>query len=363
MSKRMAWTSGVGVNILRAYVLSITVFGLVFAGRAAEDETTTATKTGGITVYNDKRGMDGTDIKTGPITTSAITTPRNQAETLISSTRIGNVTELTGSKGTKSTVVTVGPMTGGQVNGKALSVIRIGENVAIGTDESGGTMKALQVGNQVVVQKSGQASASDVRIAVRVLQEPIAGQVSSGVTLLPFTGVDVAGEITVEMESGQAFEIIVANKKTREYTSFDVVAGVLQIRCIGTKPGERVDRRVVVRLPNLAEATASDGAQLTALKVTGERCVVVSRGGGKVNIAGKVDVAQYRVSGGSQVLGQNLRAGRMAVRLDGDGEVHCSAEQELVVVINGKGIVWSHGQPGLVTRKITSGGELKFENK
>jgi hypothetical protein len=51
----------------------------------------------------------------------------------------------------------------------------------------------------------------------------------------------------------------------------------------------------------------------------------------------------------------------MVVRVDGDGEVHCKAEQELVVVITGKGVVWSHGQPGLVTRKITGGGELKFE--
>ena len=342
-----------------------TLFGLAFTGHAADDETTSATKMGGITVYNDKRGMDGTDIKTGPVTTSAIVAPRSQAETVTTATRIGNVTELTGSKGTKSTVVTVGPMTSGQVNGKTVSVIRIGDNVAIGTNDSGGTTRALQVGNQVVVQSSGNVSPSEVRVVVRLMQEPVAGQASggdaaNGVALLPFTGVEASGEVAVEVEGGQAFDIV-ANKNMREYGTLTVEDGILRIRCVGTGPGERVSRRVLVRLPNLAEATAGDGAQVTARKVSGERFLAVSRGGGKIEVSGKVDAVQCRVSGGGQVLGQQLRTERMSVRLDGDGEVRCSADQELVVMITGRGIVWCHGKPGLVTRKITGGGELRFE--
>ncbi len=349
-------------RMLQAGLMGLILLGFAFTGRAADDDATTATKTGGITVYNDKRGMDGTDIKTGPITTST-TSSRHQDETVTTATRIGNVTELTGSKGTKSTVVTVGPVTSGQVNGKAVSVTRIGENVALGTDENGGTMKALQVGNQVVVQKSGNVSPSEVRIAVQLLQGSVAGQVpgvrANNTALPPFTGVDASGGIVVEVESGQAFEIVVADKKTQEYTTFAVADGVLRIGCVAGVD-EPFSKRVVVRLPDLVEATAGDGARLVVRNVTSERCLVVSRGDGKVDISGKVDKVQCRVSGGGQVLGKNLRAGRMSVRMDGDGEVHCSADQELVVVINGKGIVWSHGQPGLVTRKITGGGEIRF---
>jgi hypothetical protein len=365
MINRMSWASNNGFGLLRAWLVGLTMLGAVFSGRAADDEATTATKTGGITVYNDKRGMNETDIKAGPVTSSAITPHRTQEETLTTATRIGNVTELTGSKGTKSTVVTVGPMTGGKVNGQSISVTRIGENVALGTDESGGTMKALKVGNQVVVQKSGTVSPSEVRIIVQVLQDPAASQApddkANDVAVLPFTGVDASGDILVEVEGGQPFGIAVANKQTRALTTFAVEDGVLRIKCVGAGKVERGSRRVVVRLPNLVEATATEGAQLAARNVTGSRCLVVSRGGGKVDISGKVDAAQYRVSGGGQVLGQNLRTVRMVVRVDGDGEVHCKAEQELVVVITGKGVVWSHGQPGLVTRKITGGGELKFE--
>jgi hypothetical protein len=364
MSKRTLWASSWAAGGLQAWLLNLTVLGLLFVGRATADDTKTATKTGGITVYSDTSGVSGTDIKAGPITT-APPTPRSPEETLTTATKIGKVTELTGSKGTKSTVVTVGPMTGGQVNGKAVSVIRIGENVALGTDESGGSMKALQVGNQVVVQKSERVTASDVRIIVRVLQEPLAdasaGEPANSVALLPFTGVEASGDVAVEVEGGQAFEVAVANKKMRDYTTFAVEEGVLRIRSAETGPGERVAARVVVRLPNLVEATATEGAQLTVRNVTGERCVIVSQGGGKVDVSGKVAVAQCRVSGGGQVLGQKLRSGRMSVRVNGDGEVHCNAEQELVVVIIGKGTVWSHGQPGLVTRQISGGGELKFE--
>ncbi len=363
MSNRNSWTNSSAAGMLQSGLLGLVLLGFAFAGRAADDSATTATKTGGITIYSDKRGMDGTDVKTGPITTST-TSSRDQDETVTTATRIGNVTELTGSKGTKSTVVTTGPITSGQVNGKAVSVTRIGENVALGTDESGGTIKALQVGNQVAVQKTGNVSPSEVRIAVQLLQEPVARQaLDSGETdmaLLPFTGVDVFGDVVVEVESGQAFEIVAENKKMRESTTFEVADGMLHIGCVVTEQGERFPRRVVVRLPNLVEATARDGAQLVVSNVVGARCLVVSRGGAKVDISGKVDAVQCRVSGGSQVIGQSLRAGRMSVRLDGDGEVHCSADQELVVVITGKGIVWSHGQPGLVTRKITGGGELKF---
>lgn len=356
-------------GMLQAWSLSLTMLALTCFVRAGDDDTTTATKTGGITVYNDKRGTDEADIKAGPITKSAITPRNSQEETLTTATRIGNVTELTGSKGTKSTVVTVGPMTGGQVNGKSISVTRIGENVALGSDGSGGTMNALKVGNQVLVKKSENVSASEVRIIVRLLQEPVAGQapndVASEVALLPFTGVDVAGDIVVDVEVGQPFEIAVSDKKSRESTSFSVEEGVLRVRCARTGLAERgAARRIVVRLPALTDVTATDGAQVVARNVTGERCLVVSRGGGKVELSGKVDTAQYRASGGGRVLGQNLRTGRMSVRLDGDdGEVHCRADQELVVIIAGKGVVWCHGQPGLVTRKIDGGGELKFDKQ
>lgn len=367
MSNRTPETGGRNAGMVRGWLLGMTLLGLVFSGHAADDDATTATKTGGVTIYNEKRGMDGSDVKAGPVTTSDII-PRNREETLTTATRIGNVTELTGSKGSKSTVVTVGPMTGGRVNGKDLSVVRIGENVAMGTDDSGGTMKALQVGNQVVVQKSGTVSPSDVRIIVRVLQEPVSNSASgdpasdNGVSMLPFTGVDAAGDIEVDVDNGQAFEIAVANPQMRKYTTFEVIDGVLRIRCVGTRPGEQVFRRVAVRMPSLMEATASEGAQMTARNVTGTRCAVVSRSGGTVDISGKADTIQCQVSGGGHVLGKNLRAGRMAVRLEGDdGEVHCSANQELVVVITGKSVVWSHGQPGLVTRKISGGGELRFE--
>lgn len=367
MSNRTPGSSGKKAGMVRGWLLGMTVLGLVFPGHAADDDATTATKAGRVTIYNEKRGMGGTDVKAGPVTTSDIP-PLNSEETLTTATRIGNVTELTGSKGSKSTVVTVGPMTGGQVNGKNLSVVRIGENVAIGTDENGGTMKALQVGNQVVVQKSGNVSPSEVRIIVRVLQEPVSNPASgdrasdNGVSMIPFTGVDVAGDIEVDVDNGQAFEIAVANPQMQKYTTFDVENGVLRIRCVGTRPGEQFFRRVVVRLPALAEATASEGAQMAVRNVTGARCAVVSRSGGTVDVSGKADTIQCQVSGGGHVLGKDLRARRMAVRMEGDdGEVHCTADQELVVVISGKSVVWSHGQPGLVTRKISGGGELKFE--
>jgi len=346
------------------WLLGVLAFGSVCSVRAAGDEATTATKTGRITIYSDKRGTDGADIKTGPITTST-SSSESQDETVTTAIRMGNVTELTGSKGTKSTVVTAGPMTTGKVNGKTMSVTRIGENVALGTDESGGSIKAIQVGNQVVVQRSENVSPAEMRIAVQLLQEPVSGQVSgretNDVALLPFTGVAVSGDVVVEVESGQAFGIVVADKKDSEYTTFAVVNGVLSVGCVGAGPSERVFRRVSVKLPNLAEATAVDGAQLVVRNVMSERCLVVSRDGGKVDISGKADKVQCRVSSGGKVLGKDLRAGRMSVRLDGDGEVHCRADQELVVMIAGKGTVWSYGRPGLVTRKITGGGELKFE--
>ena len=352
-------------GVLVAWLVAMTTFGLAPLRCTADDDPTTATKMGGITVYNDKRGSESTDIKTGPITTSAITGPRSQAETVTTATRIGNVTELTGSKGTKSTVVTVGPITSGQVNGKSVSVTRIGDNVAVGTNESGGTTKALQVGNQVVVQSSGNVSASEVRIIVRALQEPVGGQGTgdgtiNGVSLIPFAGVEASGEVEVEVEGGQAFDIF-ANKNMREYGTFAVEQGILRIRCVGTGPGERVSRRVIVRMPKVEELTAGDGAQIVARNVTGEHFLMVSRGGGKIDLSGKVDAAQCRVSGGGQVLGSQLRTGRMSVRLEGDGQVHCRADQELVVMITGRGIVWCHGKPGLVTQKITGGGELRFE--
>lgn len=364
VNNRTLWERLVEFGMSCAWLLSIIVLGFVFSGRAVGDDTTTATKKGGITIYSDKRGTDGTDLKTGPITTST-TSSKSQDETVVTSTRIGNVTEMTGSKGTKSTVVTTGPITSGQIHGKAISVIRIGENVALGADESGGTIKALQAGNQVVVQKSGNVSPSEVRIAVQLLQEPVVERTSvdgvSDMLLLPFTGVEASGDVTVEVECGREFGIVVENKKMHEDAVFEVTDGVLHIKCVGTGFDERFPRKIVVKLPNLIEVTARDEAQLVAKNVTGERCVVVSRGGGKVEISGKVATVQCRVSSGGQVFGKNLRTGRMSVRLDGDGEVHCNAEQELVVVITGKGIVWSHGQPGLVTRKITGGGELRFE--
>ena len=346
------------------WLLGVIAFGSVFSVRAANDEATTATKTGGITIYSNKRGTDGADIKTGPITTST-SSSGPQDETVTTAIRMGNVTELTGSKGTKSTVVTTGPVTSGKVNGKTISITRIGENVALGTDESGGAIKAIQVGNQVVVQRSENVSPAEMRIAVQLLQEPAIGKVSgcetNDVALLPFTGVDASGDVLVEVESGQAFGIVVADEKTREYTTFAVADGALSVGCIGAGSGERFSRRVVVKLPNLTEVTAKDGARLVVRNVMGERCLVVSRGGGKVDISGKADTVQCRVSSGGKVLGQDLHAGRMSVRLDGDGEVHCRADQELVVMIAGKGTVWSHGRPGLVTRKITGGGELRFE--
>jgi|GEM_PF-3596781 len=355
MNKRSPWLNH------SVWLLGVIAFGSVFSARAASDEATTATKAGGVTIYRDNRGTDGVDIKTGPITTSTSSSGA-QDETVTTAIRMGNVTELTGSKGTKSTVVTAGPMTSGEVNGKMISVTRIGENVALGTDERGGAIKAIHVGNQVVVQRSGNVSPAEMRIVVQLLQESATGQVSgcetNDVALLPFTGVDASGDVVVEVESGQAFGIAVADEKTRKYTTFAVADGVLSV---GAGLGERFPRRVVVRLPNLVEVTAIDGAQLVARNVGGERCLVVCRGGGKVDISGKADTVQCRVSSGGKVLGKDLRAGRMSVRLDGDGEVHCRADQELVVMIAGKGTVWSHGRPGLVTRKITGGGELKFE--
>ncbi|MEI8078451.1 MAG: DUF2807 domain-containing protein, partial [bacterium] len=183
-----------------------------------------------------------------------------------------------------------------------------------------------------------------------------------GVELVPFTGVDASGEVEVEVESGQAFDIV-ANQKMKEYVTFTVTDGVLRLRCVGAGPGELVSRRVVVRLPNLVAATADNGARLVVRNVVGERFVVVSRSGGKVDVAGRVTVAQCRVSGGGQLFGTQLRTERMSVRLEGDGEVHCSAAQELVVVIMGKGLVWCHGKPGLVTRNISGGGELRFDQE
>jgi len=241
MSIRASWLYA--GRALRAGLLGVAVLGWVYAGRSADEETTTATKTGGITIYNEKRaGVDGVDVKTGPITTSTIRSPHQQDETLMTATRMGKVTELTGSKGTKSTVVTTGPVTSGQVNGKGMSVIRIGEKVALGKDENGGTMKAIQVGNQIVVERSGTVTPSDVRVMVHAMQEPVAAGQQAGtgtndVSLIPFTGVNASGDVVVDVECGLAFEILVASPKMREYTVFDVVNNVLQIRCVGTRPG------------------------------------------------------------------------------------------------------------------------------
>lgn len=339
--------------------------GGVCSVQAGDEVKTTATKTGGVTVYSDnKNGSAGTDVKAGPVTTS--TTPvAEPAETVTSATRIGNVTELTGSKGTKSTMVTVGPMTAGQVNGKDVSVVRMGENVAVGTNSSGGKMTALQVGNQVVVQGSGKVSTSETRIIVQLLQEPVAGRelggdAASGLELASFTKMDVAGEVTVEIESGPAFDISVS-KNMKEYGTLTVEQGLLRIRAVDNAACAPGSRRVALRMPQLGEVTAGDGARVAIRNLEGERFFVTCQGGARIETAGKVKTVQCRVSGGGQVLAPLLHAGRMSVRLEGDGEVHCRAEQELVVMISGKGVVWCHGKPGLVTQKITGGGELRFE--
>lgn len=336
-------------------------------GLAADQTKATISAGGGITVYNEKGTVVGTDLKTGPVTTTKDTPPaKAPEETVTTITRMGNVTELKGDRGTKSTVVTVGPVTEGKVNGKGISVTRVGENVAVGSDERGGSMKALQVGNQVVVEKSGTVSPSAVRIAVQALLDPLVAKgtghsaaATNGLEVQPFTGIEVSGDLPVEVTCGRPFDILIADKETQEYTDFDVEDGVLRIECLGRRPGGREFGKIVVSLPALTAVTALEGARVTVRNVAGPRCTVACQGG-RVDVAGVSDDAVYRVSGGGVLQGKDLRAGRISVRVDGEGEVHCLAERELVVRISGKGTVWSHSHPGLVTRKILGGGELKF---
>ncbi len=349
-----------------SWVIGVTAIIAVCSARAGDEvDKTTATKVGGVTIYEDKRGAEGADVKTGPITKE--TTPSaGSRETVVTAVKMGNVTELTGSKGTKSTVVTVGPMTGGQVNGKSVSVVRIGENVAVGTNDKGGTVQAIKAGNQVVVQGIGNVSSSEARIVVRLLQDAATGQpvapppTNAGIALSPFTGVGVVGDVEVDVECGQPFDIM-ANGGMKDSGTFEVQEGVLCIRGTGKGPDGRALGRVTVRMPALDAVSAEDGGRVTVQKATGENLRITGRSGGRIEISGEAKTVLCRVSGGSRVFGQKLKTGRMSMRLEGDGEAHCSAGLELVVMISGKGIVWCHGKPGLVTQKISGGGELRFE--
>lgn len=117
--------------------------------------------------------------------------------------------------------------------------------------------------------------------------------------------------------------------------------------------------RVEVTLPALAALSVPGGADAEVAAIDPERFVLASDGSSRIRARGETRELVAEINGSGETWLDELRAGTVRIRLNGEGDVHLRAERELLAELNGGGDIVYRGRPETVRVETNSRGRLR----
>ena len=117
--------------------------------------------------------------------------------------------------------------------------------------------------------------------------------------------------------------------------------------------------RVEVTLPALAALSVPGGADAEVAAIDPERFVLAADGSSRIRARGETRELVAEINGSGETRLDELRAGVVRIRLNGEGDVHLRAERELLAELNGGGDIVYRGRPETVRVETNSRGRLR----
>jgi putative autotransporter adhesin-like protein len=178
----------------------------------------------------------------------------------------------------------------------------------------------------------------------------------------PYTGLEVDGEIDVEVVPGDAAEVVVTGgEEVIDRVKTETVDGVLEIRIedrgivIGPDPFD--DVRVQVPAAPLDRISVKGAGDLRLEGLDADELTIEVEGAGDIEAAGTVDTLVATITGAGDANLSELEARTARVTVEGAGDADLNVSEELDVVVEGAGDVTYRGNP-TVRQRVEGAGEV-----
>jgi Putative auto-transporter adhesin, head GIN domain len=178
-------------------------------------------------------------------------------------------------------------------------------------------------------------------------------------SLLPFTGVDLAGANNVMVRVGARQSVTVhADRNLLGRVTTRVQAGSL---VIGTTPGPLNAKRpmyVAVGVPSIDRLALPGAGNISVTGIDSRILTLVLPGSGTVSTTGTTTRLDVTISGTGTALLSGLIARDAKAVLSGDGSIVLTATHSVDASVSGSGTIVYGGNPALVTKAVTGSGTI-----
>jgi len=174
-----------------------------------------------------------------------------------------------------------------------------------------------------------------------------------------FTGVNASAGTDVEVMVGGAFRVEVTGRDAERIVT-RVAGDTLMVHPVRgwSWRGPR-NAHVRITMPHVSSLSASSGADLVATGVDGGAIALSSSSGADLRVSGACDSFEADASSGADIHAAELRceSGSVDVSSGADARVYASGRLD-VDASSGGGVV-AHGNPGIGSISMSSGGTLR----
>jgi hypothetical protein len=181
-------------------------------------------------------------------------------------------------------------------------------------------------------------------------------------SLLPFTGVDLAGDNNIIVQVGARQSVIVhADNNLLRRVTTRVQAGRL---VIGTTPGNLSAKSpmfVAISLPSLHGLSLQGAGNITVTGINTRNLTIELPGSGNIDATGTTTKLAVTISGEGTALLRRLIARDARAALSGDGSIMLTATRSLAASVSGNGTILYGGNPADVTQRVTGSGTISAE--
>jgi len=176
-----------------------------------------------------------------------------------------------------------------------------------------------------------------------------------------FHSVDIKGAFTVDIQNLQEQALTVTtDKNLLPYIVTKVQKGTLYIyadRSICTK----LSLAIHITGKNIKKIQSSGANDISYSNIQANMLEIVMDDAGDIQLSGKAKTLIARLSDAVDMEAENLHAEEVNLQSSGAGDATVYASEKLNAMITGAGTVTYHGNPKIVTQKISDAGELVRE--
>ena len=174
-----------------------------------------------------------------------------------------------------------------------------------------------------------------------------------------FSGIKVAGIFRVKYEQSSETSVVVkGDDNILPHIKTEVRDGVLKIysdKRFKTRKGVIVS----VSSPNLEKLYVSGVARVTASKLDTANLAVKSSGASKLELNGKVEKLNVRMSGATRIKGSSLKVNTAEIRGSGAASARVDVSGSLKAKVSGASSVRYVGKPSVIEKSVSGAGSVK----